>query len=290
MGSYYDGILSTELPESRRYDPVYGMTRVRTWKGIITEIAIVEEQALRDKYRYTTGWELPYATISVEFPETQANNPDEPLSDDWSVKKNLIQKSLWELPKIKAEFDKIGPRLAGARPEFSLYPEVRAQWRKDFESLFTANPTTGKRVKIDGSGNPVLTGGQVQYETYTITLDLLINVATLYGANSDVLLQLADSFSRGVTHFDVVQYVLKRTRFVNPGSNIVATKQNVLRMFNAATILSQASDSVKAELPDGGYYLKIPPEVDRSQRSKWKIEEEYWHVDYYEYLIYGDAI
>lgn len=282
MSAFYNGVLLVELPEEERYDVRTGIVRIRRWQGTLLEIQPIKVQAIQDGYRYSTQTALPYTIISVEFPESEIDDPNEPLSDEWEVEKNLIQKSVWELAKVKAELTKIG---------VTNYPEIRASFKKDFDNLFTGNPTKGRKAKVDGSGNPTLgSDGQIEFETYTITLDILLDVARLYGANTDILLQLANSMSRGVTHFDVIQYVAKHTRYVNPKSNIKAVKENVLKMFTADAFVQIVPTSVKFELPTGGYYWKVPPKVDRSNRSKWKIEEEYWHVDEYEFFIYENPI
>lgn len=282
----FSGITASELDETRRYNPRTGEIRIRHWKGTPLEIAAIETQAKNLKYSYTTGWDGAYKTVSVEYPETEENEPNTPLSEKWECDANLLQKDIWSLPAVQAELQKIGGTIIGqsalTQHGATEAADVRATFRNDFDAI--ANGREVRVQRIDA------TGALVEGEETTVTLAMLLDIARIYGANRQVFLDLAMDISKGVSFYNVIQYVARHTKVTNQSSSIKAARENVGRMFTATTITALFPQDVKFEAPTDGYWLKQVPTVDQIEKGKWEIVQEYWHADDYSRLIYGAPV
>jgi hypothetical protein len=266
MSAEFTGVQVQELESTTRYDPRTGWTTIRHWKGEPSQIALYETSAATSGYRFSTSWDGGYKVISVDYPESESNDPSVPLSENWEADTNYIQKDIWSLPTVQTELAKIGGTES---------PQVRGFFRNDLESLARGNPIT---LGEDG-------------EETTVTLAILLDVASLYGADWTVFLALFNDLTKGVTSYEIEQYVVRQTKVTNNSSSIVAARENLGRMHTAAFMESQLPEDVKFEVPEDGYWLKRKPSVSRIEKGKWEIVQEWWHTDAYSTLIYpGEPI
>jgi hypothetical protein len=265
MSAVFTGVQVEELDRTNRYDPRSGDIIIRHWKGNPDNIALYESQARTLKYRYSTSWDGGYKVLSVEFPESEDNDPSTPLSEKWECDSNFLQKDIWTHPTVHAELSKIG---------FGIQT-VRQYFKKDFENYVAGNPhgetESGTEYDIIWSGN---------------TAHSLTAVMQQYGASVDVFEQLYDDLTRGVNAYYIVQYVVRHTRVTNRSSSIKGARANVGRMYTAAWLTQQLPEDVKFEVPETGFWAKQKPNVQEIERGKWEIVQEYWHADDYSRLIY----
>lgn len=284
MSAEFVGVQVEELDSTLRYNPRTGDVRIRHWQGEPNQIATIETQARLLKYVYYTGWNGGYKTISVEYPESEANDPSTPLSEKWEADSNYLQKDLWTLPSVQAELQKIGGRLPTGSPlvqySASESPDARAIWRYDFDAIANGREVTVQR--LDSEGAPI------EGEETTVTLPMLLDVALLYGADIEVFLKLARDISKGVTTWEVEASVAIHTQVTNRSSQIKASRDNIGKIHTANYITSRLPEDVKFELPEDGYWLKRKPNVREIEKGKWEIVQEWWHADSYSDLTYPD--
>lgn len=264
MSASFSGVTATELDQTVRWNPRSGKTFIRHWKGTPGEIAAIEIQARAIGFPYVTHWDGGYLVISVDYPEDAEGDTSTPLSDEWEADTNYLQKDIWTLPRVQTELKKIGP---------GTDPTVRGFFRNDLENLARGNPTT---VGVTG-------------EETTLTLAIVLGVAEAYSANTEVFFDLFEALTRGVTTWEIDTHVLRRRIVTNKRSTVRATLENTNKIHSAATILSLLPADVKMEVPETGYWLKRKPRVSIIEKGRWEIEQEYWHADEYEELIYPDT-
>jgi hypothetical protein len=267
MAAVFAGIQVEELDETKRYDPRTGDTRIRHWQGEPTQIALIETQARGLKYRFYTGWNGGYKTISVEYPESDENDPSTPLSEKWECDSNYLQKDLWSLPVVQTELAKIG---------FGRQ-DVRQYFKKDFENYVAGNPHGETE---DGIEYDIIWSGTTAHS--------LVTVMQEYGVEVSVFEKLYEDLTKGVSTYEIEQYVVRHTQVTNKSSNIKAARANVGKIHTAEYITSRLPEDVKFEAPETGYWLKRIPHVDQIEKGKWEIVQEWWHADSYSTLIYPD--
>lgn len=275
MSATFTGVQVEELDRTNRYDPRTGDTIIRHWKGDPNQLSLYETQARTLGYRYSTSWDGGYKVLSVEFPESETNDPATPLSENWEADTNYLQKDIWSLPTIQTELAKIG--LGN--------PAVRGAFKNDLENLARGNPvsigTDGEETVISYE---ILLGGTVDGEAVS-------GIPAAYNADTEVFQALFDDLTKGVTSYEIEQYVVRHTKVTNNSSSIVAARSNLGRMHTAEFMLNQLPSDVKFEVPEDGYWLKRKPTVRRIEKGKWEIIQEWWHTDTYSTLIYpGDPI
>lgn len=270
MSAEFLGVQVEELESTTRYDPRTGWTRIRHWKGDPTQIATIKTNAATAGYRFSTSWDGGYEVVSVDYPESEENDPTTPLSEKWECDSNYLQKDIWSLPTIQAELALIG---AGN-------PAVRGAFRNDLENLARGNPVS---VGTDGEETvisyEILLGGTVDGAP-------VAGIPANYGADTQVFRDLFEDLTKGVTSYEVEQYVIRHTKVTNKSSSIVAARENRGRMHTASYILNQLPADVKFEAPEDGFWLKRTPHVEQIEKGKWQIVQEWWHTDTYSTLIY----
>lgn len=265
MSATFSGVGVEELDQTERWNQRTGKTIIRHWKGTPGNISTLVIQARTYGYDYTTHWDGGYLILSVDYPEDSDGDLSTPLSNEWEEDTNFIQKDIWTLPEIQTELRKIGP---------SGDPTVRGFFRNDLENLARGNPTT---VGTDG-------------EETTITLAILLDVASLYGANPEIFFDLFEAMTRGVQAYEMSYSVLRNTIVTSKQSTITSSKESVNKIYTAAAVAALLPATIKFEPEDTGYYIKKKPLVRAIEKGKWEIIQEWWHVDDYEELIYGAPV
>lgn len=264
-----------ELPSAPGWDPRSGDIIHRRWRGTPTEIAAAKA-SLRTagiRYQVEPTDDGGYQVIGAYYGAEDTQPPGEPLSDQWTLDGNDIEKSLWELPAVRAELDKIlitnyrDPiqlaLMAGLhelRPMMEAYARGEQKW------------TQPNGTEVD------LTVGYIYGFVMTIGLD------------PAVLMPLLLSLTKGVESYTVSQWVLKHTLVIAANSTIKPSKTNIGKMYATASLIEAESipNTLRFDLPDG-YWLKRTPTVDQTAADKWTISQEWWHADAYDPFIYQEA-
>lgn len=263
LGSGFSGL--SQLESEKNYSTVTGETRIDRHKGKLADVKAKYEayKALGYDVGYTPTDNDAFGILSIAFAGESSVDAETPISEQWELKRNLIEKDIWQRPEVIAEIDKFTDR------------EKKAFFRADIEALLN-----GERFYTDDDGE--------QQRLYYS--DLMV-IAQTFGCDTSVFDSLFDALCKGVTQFQVIQRVLHRTRITANTQTLKAADVDTNKMLPNQLLVSAINGAkntthIKFEMPSSGYWLKLIPEVIPISKTRWKITNEYWHVDSYEAFNY----
>lgn len=272
-----------ELPAVTRWTKAGGKVRIRRFTGPRQLLGDAGSTVPGTKTRDLTNagieheveWEpgkLPI--VSATYPGEENQDPNTPLTDQWILDINELEKDIWELPIIVDEFAKA---MSAAHPP--LAPTVQ-------ESAYAA-----AQVKRDLQS--IIKGEVIEHDGTFLTLAEVLATAGILGMNQTLLYQFVQDLVKGVQSYEIDQYVLRRTRVVLESTAINAIDLNIRKMISTASMgtleKAPAKFPVIGSLPTG-YWLKKRPKAEPASQGRWTIHQEYWHTDLFSKLIYGDPL
>lgn len=274
IGSVGPATLKTE----QDYEPGKGWKTIQRYRGTVTQLAAVVSDLQFAGCQFHLDPESEdhnYYTLTVTFGAGAYNggnppDPGEPLSDQWELDVNDLEKSLWEFPTIIAEFEKI-LSYAGAPdadPPIPSGANILKQIKKQIQDT------------VEGTSEDP---------------DVLITVPVLpapYTINVTLLLNFMGQLVRGVEAFTVSQLVLRRTMQIAPNCTIKASLANVGKIYAASAIATAYGipNTIRFGLPTTGYWLKRSPTVSGPGKDgRWTIKQEFWWAETYSTFIYSAA-
>jgi hypothetical protein len=258
------------------FDPRNGPVVTFEWKGredYIRLEAAYQLNTLKRKISIRKGGDGLEWTLQAFVGANETTSPTEPLSDRWTMHWNMVQKSIWQNPRVLGEWHKIYG-VGGVDRAHTL-----AQLKSDLIAL-----SRGETVTASGATAGV--GDDV-----TITFDILLTIGVSIGLDRTVLILLILDLMDGVDVYEVAQCVIRRTRVVPSDTQIRVDPANIGRMISSLSSEGlPASQVFSHPLPSGGFWEKKRPEIDQTASDKYTIVEEYWHADDYSLLNFGDPV
>lgn len=258
--------------DSVTYDPTRGITRERPFTG---EQSAIENQAnlwiaLGYRVRLDPGEDGAPWRVTVSFGGEESQPPDEPIVDQWERTSNSLEKELWELPFIAAEFKRI----------LYLSGGIAGDGISNCAIIKTA---IEKYIR----GEPRFLAPEETEET-DLTFDSLRAAIEYVGGNMTVFARLIGLYARGVKAFPIPQYVLRRTRVVASNFTGKPVDSDVFTQVSTSVLKSRYDipNSVKFNLPDG-VWVKQPANISPGGANRTTFVEEWWHADEAEREIYG---
>lgn len=243
--------------ESRGYawNPRAGYSQVVLYTGTPSELEAIALIAKNNNYthRYLPDAQGSYSTLEVTYGAAETQDPAEPLSDEWSLVGNDLEKSIFEHPSVTSQ-----------QEGWSV------QEKLDFKAISEAS----------ARGNA---------DSVTEIRERLIESKKT--AASDLLDKVATELAKGVEAFPVSQYVLRRNQVITNNSSIKPTLDNVGKVYTTSAVKNSYGipDTIKFSLPEG-FWLKRTPTVEPTGQDKYIITQEFWHADEYSVFLYGDPI
>jgi len=232
------------------WNPRTGYQQIVVYTGTPDALEAISSSAISNGYsvRYVPDSQGGYSSLEVTYGAAETQDPAVPLSDEWSLEGNDLEKSIFEHPNALAEFEQwpfglSDPSIAPFRSTVERYV------RGEIESLEDELATLINALK-----RPQI-------------LDLAHEMAAILGM--------------GVESFTVSQYVLRRTRIVTSTTDIKPVVTNTGKVYSQAAMESEEGGipaTLKFNLPDG-VWLKRTPTVTQYGADKWQIVQEYWHAD-----------
>lgn len=254
MSAFY-GSNVTELPTDYGFDPRSGIYSIRKWRGTPAAVSLQADAAklLGLKYDVTPDRdEGGYNTIRVWYGAIETQNPDEPLSDLWSLDGNQIDKSLWNIAKVKDTL---------ANLSVSDVSKVK----KDVEDVVSG--------EADFTADDILNG-------LPLTVD------------KKIISDLISALCRGEESKPISQYVLRRVRTVPFNTNIKPNYTGVNKIITTASLKAAGDPGAKSipgtllfELPEG-FWAKQTPTVRQVTSTTWEITEEWWFAERYDPFVW----
>jgi hypothetical protein len=268
------GIAIIELKPDINFDPRTGYSIVRRWKGTEYQIDLLatfyEFRGFRVERNSSDNGGKSF--LRVYFGALETWPVDQPLIDKWSKRGNDLEKRLWELPKVKAETNKVT-----AVGDLALL-------KSDVEALVTGRPNDA----VDTDGNPIRVNGKTQKANLTY----ILGRCTAIGMNATVLEGLIGAFARGEEAFLVSQCVLTRTVIAPFNTTIEADETNVDKIFTTSgmkTLFPTIPNKIRNQMREG-FWLKKTPTEDQTASDRITIEYEWWFAELYDTYIYGNPI
>lgn len=269
---FYGHADANELASVRSWHPRTGWSITRRWTGNPAALDTIQAQLLADGVPIDRdpGERGGFGRISGTFGADTDQPEDQPLSDNWSLVGNDLEKTLWELPQVVAETSKIPG-------DDTTKIQRLARLKADIDALVRGQTTT--------TGD---TGEEID-----LTVDQLMLVVAALGMSTTVFLGLMKSMAAGVESWSVSQFVLRNVRVLakNFGSSLKPNYDNVGKVLTTATLKQQ--EQVPSVLPfdiPEGVWLKRTPTADYESADKTVVTREFWHADSYDKFVYGEAL
>ncbi|HYE30532.1 MAG TPA: hypothetical protein VEH27_03825 [Methylomirabilota bacterium] len=271
---YFGETVVEKLPADYAWSPVGGLIVTRKFEGRFAEIAAAEIELRGQGYETSvvTPEDGGYSTLRAVGSSVLANpNPDEPLTDKWSLLGNDLEKSLWTKPEVALLLQRI--------------PEDSADVAMCFRSWVDGMLGGLRKAKKPDDTEILLTVPNILSYLNEEVPDTYSNSDFLY------LKQFIRELALGFDTYTVSQYVLRREVVVPRFTNIQPAYANVNRVISSSSMQGEEGvpPDIHFEVPRG-YYLKRTPSKDMIAADKWLISLEYWHGDHFSNFIYGNPI
>jgi hypothetical protein len=263
------GVSIIELKPDISFDPRLGYSIVRQWRG--TEYQIDQLATFYEfrgfRVERTANNNGGKCSMRVYFGSQEGWPADQPIIDRWSKRGNDLEKTLWALPHVRKELDKVtNPDDFG---QLALF-------KADVEGFVRGETHT---TDIDGKRQP-------------LTIAFILAAADSVGMSRDVIKALIGAFARGEEAFLVSQCVLVRTQIIATNSTIEADETNVDKIFTTdgmKILFPLIPEKIKNQMKPG-YWLKKTPTEEQTGSDRITVEYEWWFADFYDRFIYGDPI
>lgn len=248
---YYGDTITGEV-RGYSWNPRTGYQQIVVYTGTPAQIEAAASTAIGNGYsvRYVPDSNGTYSTLEVTYGAAETQDPATPLSDEWSLVGNDLEKSIFEHPSVVAGQD-----------GWSASDKLR------FRSLAEAF-SRGEYTSIDD------------------LVDFTNRVSGSYALFDSVIAELA----KGVEAYTVSQFVLRHSVVITSNSTIKPALDNVGKVYTTSALESAENipATLKFNLPDG-VWLKRTPTVEQYGSDKWTVTQEYWHADSYSTFLYEEA-
>lgn len=206
-------------------------------------------------------------------------DPDDLITTVWTCPGNMLEKDIWEMPKVQAAFEQV-------RSHYSATPDIGTLAvgliRKLVEA-WVAGETSFTFTNTDGDEETEtnLTPAKVRASCIDVHMD---------STHAGYIVQLMHSLAKGTAKFPVSQWVARRVMTGPLTSSLRGVRTNVNRMVTSAYLTDV--EGMPDNLLDGivaGYWLKQTPSVDR-EGNLLKVTNEWWWAEDYDRFALLDPI
>lgn len=262
MGTFY-GSSATPVWFGRVWDPRRGWSTVKYQRGTPADMLVAFNAARAAGYRVREDPdpEGGFTTISIEIGNDDNHPLDEPLTDEWSLVGNDLEKSIFNHSKVEVL------RAGGGQTNQAWDSTKSAAFRKACEEVASGSTTDDIET--------------VLFEKYSAWSQNEIDTAG----------EIVNELARGTEAFTVSQFVLKRTTIVPQRTDLKKSVEGAGLVYTTEQLQSAESvvpETLKFILP-AGFWLKRTPTVTQEGRDKWRFEQEWWHADDYSEFLYDRA-
>lgn len=257
-----------DLPTPETYTPGTGIVRTLRTKMLKTSVPayVAGLASLGYGYEIQPSETDPYAIV------TTITSPE--LTTTWTLDGNDMEKSIWQLPKVKAMFQLI--------PDL----KTRAKVRHDIEAL----------VRGEYSGSEAKTVATIKADVTAAAIaqpqgpGIEPALPDITGQIDDIVDGLIASLVDGVEAFPLSTYVLRKTMVLNPATNVSPAFEDSNKLFTF-TRLVQEEPTIPLNLAGilteiRGYWQKKTPQASQAADGRWTYTGEYWWADDYDPFLY----
>lgn len=273
MSAFFGITGLVELPSIVNWDYRSGDTLQRRYRGTRAECdaAAVSVRAAKQRYSIEQPEYAGYAILNVFASVEDDADPAQPLSSEWELVGEDLEKTIWMHPKWLA----IAKRIRDEDGEVAS--DEIALARSMIEAL-----ARGETKFTLASGEEIALS-----KAYIMADIWAEGLSTTQTTN---LSQLIDDVCDGVESWPVSRYVLRHSSVVSASTTIRLNYVGVGKMYTTAKITrTEDIDQVILGTLPAGYWLKRTPTLRTSGSAKYQITQEYWHADDYSEFLYDAA-
>lgn len=278
----------TNAPDPTGLNEVPADTEFTTERGIIADIAFEgPREAVDAKFldligdgyspvrRTHLGGDL-WKVVAQNVPTDSEGNPTPETPDDliktiWTCPGNMLEKDIWDLPKIQEALEQI-------RTYYSATPDKGTQavgFLRKLVDMWVAGETSVTYINADGDEVTAanLTAANIRSSCVAAGMD---------STHAGYIVDLMHSLVKGTTKFPVSQWVARRVMTGPLTSSLRGVRTYVNRMVTSAYLTEV--EGMPDNLLDGiveGYWLKQTPSVDR-EGNMLKVTNEWWWAEDYD--------
>jgi hypothetical protein len=272
----------SELEPLPVYDSLRGQQVQRRWVGSIDRIKAKYNEILAGGGAQTVrisdalngmGLQLTADYAGVFNPATGGiDTTASVILTEWTSEPTVITQSLWALPAIALEFQKLGTSEVGLSNARRIRTYIDALVRGE---TIVPDPTDPKGVK-----------------TLPISATILLALVSQVGLSVEVFSPFLFELLRGVTSYSPSSWNLRRTRRIPAAVPFMESDVNVGRMLTMGGLLSEGfgTDLLRSKIPSHGYWHKQHP-ADRPVGDGFReVTTDYYWSESYSQFIYGTPV
>lgn len=263
-----------------------GQQTTRRWRGLYSELlaaaptigGITQRLEQEDDV-----WWLLSATFAG-WPDSAGATPTYPSPDSqvvtlWSLQGSRVAKSIWELPAIKAELE----RLRDLNGPYSNITGM-ANFRSDLQAL-----ARGEVYKVTAPEDATH-GDTASPRTTWLTFEGVIS--GIQGVlDVGVITEFFASLSAGVESYALDAFVLRKRAVAPNGANLSPVYANTNRAYRTSSLTGSETipSTIRSNLPDG-YWFKGAPVVDQTDANRFEVVQDWTYFVDYDRFVYGEPI
>ena len=261
--------LPNQLPTEYSFDPRNGGSVRRRYEMFNTQVSDYINNLQTAGLSFETRTNKGSPTTEVEVIESftlggVVPTPETVISEVWELLSNDLERSIWELPKVKRELKKFDSIVDGYSKAAYVHRLVDG--------------------KLAGSSTVVGYGGN---EVDIITHEAFTGEITALGLDAAVFTGLVRTLAKGVEAFPVSGYVIRRTKKLPAVTNIkpILARSNIIYEKSVFIALENPPSTITFGIPEG-WYQKKSPVMAQQQDGTWQMTEEWWWAEEFEAFIY----
>jgi hypothetical protein len=287
MALLYSGSTGVRELTPRLIQSAKGLQTLRRWRGTMIECrteaanhGLREMEITEEDYPWCVlevtyeGW--PDATTPSSFP-----TPDSQIVSLYELDGSRLSRSIWELPKVKAEMIKIRDH-GGAGANL----QGLARFRADLLGLSRGEETT--YTVPEGAKH----GEKKSVVQKVLTLEGMLQVAGGFGASVSVIRELFEDLSNGIDAYAVDAFILRRRSVGPAAANLLPAFLQMNVPLLTATLKGQVSNAPSGLLnvmPNGFWFAQAPV-LKQTDENRLELFQQWQHVDEYSRFIYGQPV
>lgn len=251
---------------------------------VLTKTGYIETRIQEYQFPWYT-LEITYSGISTQASQPSPS-PDSQIVTLYSLIPGYEQRSLWLLPKVVAEMQKIAD------------PQMRARIKADIEALAAGVLTVNKvnpSTSVSASSNPVsVVALNWAYIAAEITAAKLVPGAA--AVDQTVLQGLVFELGRGVDQYRVDTIVFSRKQLVPPGASTLANYSIMNRPMTTNSLIAFCQGIPSLILRNlqvsfsSGFWFAGAPDVQQIDANRIQVDQQWVYGDTYSTFIYGAPI
>lgn len=263
-----------------------GQQTTRRWRGLYSELfaaartigGITQRLEQEDDV-----WWLLSATFAG-WPDSAGESPTYPTPDSqvvtlWSLQGSRAAKSVWELPKVKVQMERLRDLNGPYRNIVGM-----ANLRSDLQAL-----ARGEVTKIVAPQDAIHGETANPRSTYLTFEGMISGIQGVLDV--ELITKFLASLSAGVESYALDAFVLRKRAVAPNGATLAPSYANTNRAFRTSSLIGSETipTIIRSNLPEG-YWFKGAPVVDQTDSNRYEVVQEWTYFLDYDKFLYEEPI